>query len=77
MMEAEYYFGERLILKNLWPPRSPDLTTQDFLWGLLKGHVYSNKPRIIGALKEAIRREVAAITDITLPDIFANLQTHI
>jgi hypothetical protein len=68
----------RLISKNLWLPRSPDLTPPDFfLWGLLKGRVYSNKPRTIDTLKDAIRREVAAITDVTLARVFANLQTRI
>jgi hypothetical protein len=39
MREIESYFGDRLILKNLWPSRSPDLMPPDlFLWGLLKGH---------------------------------------
>jgi hypothetical protein len=71
--ETESYFGDRLISKNLWPPRSPDLTPPDFfLWGLLKVRVYSSKPRTIDTLKDAMRREVAAITDVTLPDVFAN-----
>jgi hypothetical protein len=30
-------FGERVISRNLWPPRSPDLTPPDFyLWGAAK-----------------------------------------
>jgi hypothetical protein len=75
--EIESYFGDRLISKNLWPPRSPDLAPPDFfLWGLLNSHVYSKKPRTIDAPKDTIRREVAAITDVTLPDAFANLQTR-
>jgi hypothetical protein len=56
MREIEIYFDDHLNLKNLWPPRSPNLTPPDFfLWGLLKGCVYSNKPRIIDTLKDAIR----------------------
>jgi len=27
-----------------WPPRSPDLSASDFLWGYLKSKVYSNRP---------------------------------
>jgi hypothetical protein len=78
MRKIESYFGDRLISKNQWPPRSPDLMPPDFfLWGVLKGCVYSNKPRTSGALKEAIRRGVAAITDVTLPDDFPNLQTRL
>jgi len=30
-----------------WPPRSCDLTFQDFfLWGFLKSQLYANKPKI-------------------------------
>jgi hypothetical protein len=75
--EIESYFGDRLISKNLWPPRSPDLTPHFFLWDLLKGRVYSNNRRTNNALEDAIRLEVAAITDVTLPDVFTNSQTRI
>jgi hypothetical protein len=55
MREIETYFGDRLISKNVWPPRSPDLKPPDFfLWGLLKGGVYNNKQRTIETLKDAI-----------------------
>jgi len=38
MRGIESGFKDRIISKNFWPPRSPDLTTADFfLWGLLKG----------------------------------------
>jgi hypothetical protein len=78
MREIKSYFGDRLILKNPWPPRSPDLIPPAFfLWGLLKDCVYSNKPRTIDVLKDAIRREVAAITEVKLPDVFTNFQTRI
>jgi hypothetical protein len=78
MREIKSYFGDWLISKKLWPPRSPDLTSPNFfLWGLLKGHVYSNKPRTSDALKDEIRRELDAITDVTLPDVFATLHTRI
>jgi hypothetical protein len=36
------------ISKDLWPPRSPDLSPSDlFLWGHLKGHVYDSNPHTI------------------------------
>ncbi|KAJ4441785.1 hypothetical protein ANN_11643 [Periplaneta americana] len=36
------FFDDRIISRNLWPPRSPDLTTPDFfLWGYLKDRVYA------------------------------------
>jgi len=34
MAEIQYFFGDRVISKGLWPRRSPDLTPPDyFLWG--------------------------------------------
>jgi len=33
MDEIQSFFGDRVISKALWPPRSPDLTPPDyFLW---------------------------------------------
>ena len=41
MAEIQTFFGDRVISKGLWPPRSPDLTPPDyFLWGYLRGRVY-------------------------------------
>ena len=46
MREIESIFKGRIITKNLWPPRSPDLTPADFfLWGPLKGKVYKKYTR--------------------------------
>jgi hypothetical protein len=57
---------ERTVSKNLWPPRSPDLTTCDFfLWGHLKSTVYKSNPHTIQELKDNISHAVAAI-DITV-----------
>jgi len=45
-----------------WPPRSPDLSSCDFfLWGYLKGRVYTHKPRNLNELKDAIQQEVLMI----------------
>jgi len=63
--------------KNLWPPRSPDLTPANFfLWGLLKDKVYKNTPRTI-ELKNAIRQEIQAVNVDTLRKVFQNLQKRI
>ena len=44
-----------------WPPRSSDLSSCDFfLWGYLKGRVYTQKPRNLSEL-DAIRKEVLTI----------------
>jgi hypothetical protein len=45
-----------------WPPRSPDLSSCDFfLWGYVKGRVYTHQPRNLNELKDAIRQEVLTI----------------
>jgi len=45
-----------------WPPRSPDLSSCDFfIWGYLKGRVYTHKLRNLNELKDAIRQEVLTI----------------
>ena len=46
-----------------WPPRSPDLSTCDFVFlcGYLKSRVYTHKPRTLNDSKEAIRQEFRAI----------------
>ena len=69
MAEIQSFFGERVISKGLWPPRSPDLTPPDyFLWGYLKGRVYLNKPRTIGALKANHRRNSGSDSGRTSKD---------
>jgi hypothetical protein len=41
-----------------WPPRSPDLSTCDFiLWGYPKSHVYAHNPLTLADLKETIKQE--------------------
>ena len=41
-----------------WPARSPDLTPCDFfLWGYMKGKVFSTTPATIEELRERIVRE--------------------
>jgi hypothetical protein len=36
------FFGECIVGRGLWPLQSPDLTPDFFLYGFLKGRVYSN-----------------------------------
>ena len=74
MAEIQPFFGDRFILKGLWPPHSPDLTPPDhFLWGCLKGTVYQNKPRTIDALKANITEEIQAVTADVLARNFQNM----
>lgn len=61
-----------------WPPRSPDLNICDFfLWGHLKEKVFKRKPRNLEDLKEAIREEVALITEETLQLVWQSFLNRI
>ena len=76
--EIESFFKDRIISKNLLPPRSPNLTLADFfLWGLLKGTVYKNTPRTIEQLKDTIRQEIQAVNFDTLGKVFQNLEKRV
>lgn len=45
-------FCDKLISKNLWPPKSPDLSTPDFsILEYLKKKVYVNNPQTVNDLK--------------------------
>ncbi|KAJ4447339.1 hypothetical protein ANN_09343 [Periplaneta americana] len=56
------FFDDRIISRNLWPPRSPDLTTPDFFpWGYLKDRVYATRPLTLDDLKHNITQEIQAI----------------
>jgi len=74
MAKIQSFFGDRIISKGLWPPRSPDLTRPDhFLWGYLKGTVYQNKPRTTDALKANITKKIQAVTADVLARNFQNM----
>jgi len=78
MAEIQSFFGDHVISKGLWPPRSPDLTPPDyFLWGYLKGTVYRNIPRTIDALKANITKEIQAVTAYVLARTFQNLACRV
>src|SRR5258705_1565926 len=66
MALIESFFPDRVVSKGRWPPRSPDLSPPDFfLWGMLKGTVYGNKPQTLAALEDNIRREIGLVTSTT------------
>jgi hypothetical protein len=61
------YFGDRVISKGLWPPRSPDLSPPDFfLWGYLKDKVFQSAPQNLHQLVNNIAHEIHSITQDTL-----------
>jgi hypothetical protein len=63
-------FGKRVISRNLWPSRSPDLTPPDFyVWRAAKSAVDRGRPRTLNELKTAI---TAFITQADLLKVFAN-----
>jgi hypothetical protein len=78
MTEIRSFLRDRIISKDLWPPRSPDLFPPNFfLWGALKGKVYVNKPRTRQELETNIWREVAGISEDALQVTFANMQRRV
>lgn len=61
-------FGDRIISKNLWPPRSPDY----YFWGAAKAVVYKNKPQTLQELRNEIVNFVNSITPDELLRVFDN-----
>jgi hypothetical protein len=55
-------FGERLISRGIWPPRSTDLLPPAFFfWEAAKSKVHKNNPKSIAELKRAIQSYVKSI----------------
>jgi hypothetical protein len=52
-----------------WPSSSPDLTAVDFLWGYLKAQVFTHTLPDTNSLKNAIRQEIAHVTQDTVRDV--------
>ena len=77
----EHFPNGRLIsprTDNLWPPYLSDISPPDFfLWGYLKGKVYTNKPRTIQKLKEGIIREVRDIPQEMIFNIIDNFKIRV
>jgi hypothetical protein len=68
------FFGEKLISKGLWPPKSPDLTSPDFfLWSYLKDTVYRSNPRDLKQLKLNITRAIEEVNEGTLRKFVRNM----
>jgi hypothetical protein len=68
------FFGYRLIAKGLWPPRSADLTSTDFLlWSCLKGPVYWTNAHTEEKLQTDIGARNADIIFTTLHTLCKNI----
>jgi len=58
------FFGENVISKGVWPPRSPDLNSPDFLlWSSLKDTVYRTNPRDLKQLKMNITHVIEEVNE--------------
>ncbi|KAJ4429843.1 hypothetical protein ANN_22047 [Periplaneta americana] len=72
------FFDDRIISRNLWPPRSPDLTTPDFfLWGYLKDRVYATHPQTLDYLKHNITQEIQAIDNRVLQRMASDMERRV
>ena len=70
----DMFSEDRTISKELWPPRSPDLSLCDFyLWGTLNQKVYVNNPHNVDQLKENITNAIRRITREELQAVSANV----
>jgi hypothetical protein len=68
------FLGENVISKELWSPRSPDLTSSDFfLWSYLKDTVYRSNPRDLKQLKMNITRAIEEVNEGTLTKVARNV----
>jgi hypothetical protein len=73
LRQLDMYFGDRIIGKGLWPPRSPDLSPPDFfLWGFLKDRVYANKPNTLEQLKANISLALTSLQPHILEKVCAS-----
>lgn len=67
-------FGKRMIDKQLFPARSPDLTPADFfLWGYVKDNVFINNPKTLDDLKSAIASCINSINPEMLMKVSSNI----
>ena len=74
MVILHEFFGENLISKGLWPPRSLDLTSPDFfLWIQLKDTVYRSNPRDLKQLKMSITRAIKEVNEGTKKKVARNM----
>jgi hypothetical protein len=51
------------ISKGIWPPRSPDLTPQDFFfWEAANAKVYKNNPNTLDKFKTTVIQFMQSVT---------------
>jgi hypothetical protein len=78
MQMSSEFFGGRSIARNLWPPRSPDLSPPDFyLWGVLKENVYKHYTHTLEEFKENIELCISNVTAETLHRIASDMRKRV
>ncbi len=74
------FFDDRLINKNHWPLRSPDIPSADyFLWVFLKERVYTNIRQTLEDLQqtlEDLRRNITAEIDHITPGMLKKVHAN-
>ena len=74
MVILHEFFGENLISKGLWSPRSPDLTSPDFFFcSYLKDTVNRSNPRDLKQLKMNITSAIEEVNEGTLRKVARNM----
>lgn len=72
------FFDDRLISKDLYPPRSCDLTPLDyFVFPYLKNNVFRNQVHTIDDLKDNIQRQCDNINADMLVNVFESMRRRI
>jgi hypothetical protein len=75
MQMLSEFFGGHIISRNLWLPRSLDLSPPNFyLWGFLKENVYKNNLHTLEELKQNTELCISNITAETLHQVASNLR---
>ena len=78
MAEIQSFFGDRVISKGLWPPRSPDLTPPDyFLWGYPKRESLPKQTANHRRLEKQTTEKIQAVTADVLARIFQNMACRV
>ena len=67
------FFGDRIISKDVWPSRLPDLNSPDFyLWRAATSAGYGDRPRTLDDLQAAIAAFIQSILSEQLIAVFRN-----
>jgi hypothetical protein len=75
MCKLSLLFGDRIISKGLWPPRSPEVSPPDYfcIWGHIKDNAYRNNTRNLDKLKTNISNIIAYISPLSLQAVSTNM----